>query len=426
VAVLLFGIDRFRAVNESLGHQAGDLLLDHVARRLQAVAPAASTVARLGSDQFAVLLPDADPADATRAGLGIAELLKTTVLLNGQEAPVSASFGVVGYPSHGDNPATLLRRSELALSAAKHAPGGFAVYTADQDEEAAERLALASSLRSAIKNDELTLCFQPKVNCATGAVAGVEALARWVHPRLGEISPLRFVALAEETGLIGHLTRWALNAALRQMREWLDAGLRVPIAVNLSALDAQDPSLPGAVADLLELWQVPAAWLEVEITESALFGQPGVARDVLLRLEAMGVQAALDDFGTGYSSLGYLKQFPVRELKIDRSFIADMARAARDRAIVGSTIALGHSLDLVVVAEGVEDRATLELLRELGCDLVQGFEVARPMPAADLIEWIADRQAGSPSTMSLLIRSATTSVPSGRIDGAVQTAWTAS
>jgi EAL domain-containing protein (putative c-di-GMP-specific phosphodiesterase class I) len=176
---------------------------------------------------------------------------------------------------------------------------------------------------------------------------------------------------------------------------------------------------------LLERWHVPAALLEVEITESALFGQPAVARDVLLRLEAMGVQAALDDFGTGYSSLGYLKQFPVRELKIDRSFIADMAVTARDRTIVGSTIALGHSLDLVVVAEGVEDGATLELLRDLGCDLVQGYEVARPMPAADLMQWIGDRQAGSPSTMSLLMRSATTSVPSGRIDGAVQTASTA-
>jgi predicted signal transduction protein with EAL and GGDEF domain len=392
---------------------------------LQAVAPLTSSVARLGSDQFAVLLPDANSADATRTGLGIAELLKTTVLLNGQEAPVSASFGVVAYPSHGDNPPTLLRRSELALSAAKHAPGGFAVYTADQDEEAAERLALASSLRNAIEHDELTLWFQPKVDCATGALAGVEALARWEHPRLGEISPLRFVALAEETGLIGSLTRWALNASLRQTRLWLDQDLRMPVAVNLSALDAQDASLPGAVADLLERWQVPAALLEVEITESALFGQPAVARDVLLRLEAMGVQAALDDFGTGYSSLGYLKQFPVRELKIDRSFIADMAVTARDRTIVGSTIALGHSLDLVVVAEGVEDGATLELLRDLGCDLVQGYEVARPMPAADLMQWIGDRQAGSPSTMSLLMRSATTSVPSGRIDGAVQTASTA-
>ncbi len=426
VAVLLFGIDRFRAVNESLGHEAGDLLLDHVARRLQAVAPPASSIARLGSDQFAVLLPAADTVEATLVGLKIAELLTSTVLLNGQQAPVSASVGVVAYPSHGDTPATLLRRSELALSAAKHSPAGLAVYTADQEEEAAERLALASSLRSAIEHDELTLCFQPKVDCATGALAGVEALARWQHPRLGEISPLRFVALAEETGLIGLLTRWALSAALRQSRLWLDAGVRVPIAVNLSALDVQDPSLPLAVADMLARWQVPAALLEVEITESALFGQQEIAQDVLLRLESMGVLAALDDFGTGYSSLGYLKQFCVRELKIDRSFIADMARTARDRTIVGSTIALGHSLDLVVVAEGVEDPDTLELLRQLGCDLVQGYEVARPMLAADLIQWIADRQPGSPSTSSLLMRSATTSVPLGRIDGAVQTATTAS
>jgi EAL domain-containing protein (putative c-di-GMP-specific phosphodiesterase class I) len=191
-------------------------------------------------------------------------------------------------------------------------------------------------------------------------------------------------------------------------------------------VDAQDPSLPATVADLLEHWQVPAALLEVEITENSLLGQPDVARDVLLRLEAMGVLASLDDFGTGYSSLAYLKQFPVRELKIDRSFVADMALLSRDRTIVTSTIALGHSLGLVVVAEGVEDLGTLHLLRELGCDLIQGYHVARPMPAADLVRWIADRQAGSPSTSTLLIRSATTSVPSGRIDGAVQTATTAS
>jgi predicted signal transduction protein with EAL and GGDEF domain len=379
-------------------------------------------VARIGSDQFALLLPGRDTAEAARAGLEIAELLKTTVLLNGQEAPVSTSIGIVVYPNHGQDPATLLRRSELALSAAKHSRTGCAVYTTDQDEQAAERLALASSLRRAIDDDELTLYFQPKVGCESGALAGVEALARWMHPRLGEVPPLRFVALAEETGLIGSLTRWALDAALRQSRLWLDAGLRLPIAVNLSALDAQDPSLPATVSDLLQRWRVPASLLEVEITESALLGQPDIARDVLLRLEAMGVLAALDDFGTGYSSLGYLKQFPVRELKIDRSFIADMAVASRDRTIVHSTIALGHSLGLVVVAEGVEDLPTLQLLRELGCDLIQGYQVARPMPADQLVQWIAERQVGSPSTSTLPDRSATASVPSGRIDGAAQTA----
>jgi diguanylate cyclase (GGDEF)-like protein len=397
-AVLLFGIDRFRHVNESQGHQAGDLVLDHVARRLQAYAPPTGSIAHLGGDQFAVLLPGSDTAEASRIGLAIVELLNTPVLLNGQETPVSTSLGIVVYPNHGDDPATLLRRSELALSAAKHSPAGYAVYTTDQDDQAAERLALASALRRAIDDDELTLCFQPKVDCESGALVGVEALARWMHPRLGEVPPQRFVALAEQTGLIGALTRWALNAALCQSRLWLDAGLALPIAVNLSALDAQDPSLPAAVADLLERWSVPAALLEVEITESALLGLPEVARDVLLRLESMGVLASLDDFGTGYSSLAYLKQFPVRELKIDRSFIADMAHETRDRTIVRSTIALGHSLGLQVVAEGVEDLNTFELLRELGCDLIQGYQVARPMPATELVQWIATRSNGAVRT----------------------------
>jgi diguanylate cyclase (GGDEF)-like protein len=424
-ALLLFGVDRLRPINESLGHRAGDLVLDHIARRLESVTPPTSTIARLEGDQFAVLLPGSDATEASHAGLSIARLLKTTMLLNGQEASVSASLGIVAYPSHGEDPETLLRRSEVALSAAKDSPQRFAVYTPDQDQHAADGLALTSSLRRAIDADELTLCFQPKVDCQTGALVGVEALARWRHPLFGEIPPLRFVALAEETGLIGALTRWALNAALRQSRQWLDAGLRIPIAVNLSALDVQDPGLPAAVSELLARWTVPAALLEVEITESALLGQPDVARDVLLRLQSMGVPAALDDFGTGYSSLAYLKQFPVRELKIDRSFIADVALAERDRTIVGSTIALGHSLGLVVVAEGVEDRATHTVLRELGCDLIQGFQVGQPMHPRDLELWIAGRSADhpdSPSTSTVLARSTTASVPSGRIDGAVQTA----
>jgi EAL domain-containing protein (putative c-di-GMP-specific phosphodiesterase class I) len=270
------------------------------------------------------------------------------------------------------------------MYAAKQARGGCAVYAPEQDQQAYERLTVLSALRGAAERDEFALEYQPKVDCRSRRVLGVEALLRWHHPGLGDVAPDRFVPLAEETGLIGTLTRWVLDATLRQCQRWLDTGLEVNVAVNLSALDAQDAELPSVIADVLARWNVPASRLTLELTESALLADPTRALDVLGRIDALGVHISLDDFGTGYSSLGYLKRFPVRELKIDRSLVADIIHEPRDRAIVRSTVELGHNLGLVVVAEGVEESATLDLLQMLGCDQAQGFHIGPPMSAAEV------------------------------------------
>jgi EAL domain-containing protein (putative c-di-GMP-specific phosphodiesterase class I) len=266
-------------------------------------------------------------------------------------------------------------------------PGGWAVYSDDHDRQLAERRAILGGLPRAIAADELVLYVQPKVALRSGRLAGVEALLRWEHPQLGLLGPDRFIALAEESGQIGAVTRWAIGAALRHCRGWLEAGLEAPIAVNLSALDTQDQHLPSMVAELLAQFQVPARLLSLEITEGALMRDPEVARQVLERLTALGLKIAVDDFGTGYSSLAYLRRFPVHELKIDRSLVSEIVHEPRDRAIVQSTIELGHTLDMTVVAEGVEDAATQDLLASLGCDLVQGYHTGRPLPATDLLAW---------------------------------------
>jgi diguanylate cyclase (GGDEF)-like protein len=389
-ALLLVDLDRFKEINETLGHQAGDALLCEVGRRLTGVLPAHGMVARHGADAFVLLLSGSDAAAAVHVAAQVTEVLTPPILLDEQEVLVGASIGVAAYPEHGLDPDTLLRRAELAMYAAKHTRGSHAIYSADQDRQSSERLALVGTLRKAIEGDQLVLYYQPKIDCRSGQLVGVEALARWQHPQLGLVQPDRFIGLAEETGLIAQLTRWALSEALRQARAWLDVGLEIPIAVNLSAFDVQEAQMPTVIADLLGRWNVPARLLTVEITEGALLADPALALDVLQQLERLGVVAALDDFGSGYSSLGYLKQFPVHELKIDRSLVSDIAHQPRDQTIVRSTVELGHSLGLIVVAEGVEDAPTLAMLKTLGCDLAQGYFIARPMPAASLMEWVHD------------------------------------
>jgi EAL domain-containing protein (putative c-di-GMP-specific phosphodiesterase class I) len=291
---------------------------------------------------------------------------------------------MVSYPEHGDDPSTLLRHAELAMYAAKGTHGGCTAYSADQDEQARERLALIGALRGALERDEMVLYYQPKIDCRSRQVVGVEGLMRWRHPRLGLVGPDRFIPLAEESGLIRELTRWALDAALSQYRAWLDNGLDLPLSVNLSALDAQDVDLPEAVANRLAAWRVPPTSLTLELTEGALLAEPSRAFDVIQRLTGLGVHVSLDDFGTGYSSLGYLKRFRVHELKIDRLLVGDIVHEPRDRAIVRATVQLGHNLGMIVVAEGVEDAATLDLVQALGCDQAQGYYVGRPMSAADI------------------------------------------
>ena len=387
-AVLVLDLDHFKDVNDTLGHQLGDVLLKAVACRLRAAAPASGTVARLGGDEFGVVLGASDAAAASAVAARFGRALSAPFTLSDQQLSITCSIGIAVYPEHGDSSPTLLRRAELAMYAAKQDRAGHAVYTSDLDIRSASRLELMNALPRAIESGELMLYCQPKVDCHTREVVGVEALVRWQHPQRGLLLPDEFVRLAEEMGLIGQLTHWVLGAAVRQARAWLDGGLHMPVAINLSGRDFEDPDLPQRVVELLTQWRVPAQLVSLEITESAVVADPARALDVLRRLDNVGVRASLDDFGTGYSSLSAIRQLALHELKIDRSFVRDMAVSARDRAIVESTIELGHSLGLSVVAEGVEDEATFALLGGLGCDLAQGYLFARPMPAADLAPWM--------------------------------------
>jgi diguanylate cyclase (GGDEF)-like protein/PAS domain S-box-containing protein len=390
-ALLVIDLDRFKDVNDTLGHLAGDQLLQEVAWRLRQALRASDTVARLGGDEFAVVLPDADVAAATLSAEKVVEALGASLVLEGHEVAVGASVGIAVYPENGADADTLLRRADIAMYVAKQTRGGYVLYASDQDQSSTERLTLVGALRHAIADDELILYYQPKVDCRSGDVAGVEALVRWQHPQQGLIPPDRFIPLAEQTGLIRQLTRWVLNSAVRQTRAWHDEGLMLSVAVNLSAHDLQDAELPTRVSELLTRWNIDAEWLKLELTESALMADPTQALQVLTELCELGVRIAIDDFGTGYSSLGYLKRLPAHELKIDRTFVADMAAQERDHAIVRSTIDLGHNLGLEAVAEGVEDQRTLDLLSGMGCDLAQGFFLSRPLPAERVAEWCRQR-----------------------------------
>jgi diguanylate cyclase (GGDEF)-like protein len=385
VALLVIDLDRFKEVNDTFGHQYGDILLQQIGVRLRDAVGPASTIARLGGDEFAVLLTNADIAHAQTVAQRLLTVLEDGFTIAEYAVDVGGSIGIALSPEHGADADVLLRRADVAMYLAKGASRGYAVYSFEQDQHSPERLALMSELRKAIENDELTLAYQPKVSLKSSRCVGVEALARWHHPQHGNIPPDRFIALAEQTGIMKSLSYWVLNTALKQAHEWQTAGLEVPIAVNLSMRDLHDPDLAETIAGLLNRWRVRPSNLQVEITENGLMADPARALQTLTGLRTLGLRIAIDDFGTGYSSLAYLKRLPVHELKIDRSFIRDLCADAVDRAIVRSTIGLGHDLGLSIVAEGVEDAASWELLNELGCDIGQGYYISRPIPAAELV-----------------------------------------
>jgi diguanylate cyclase (GGDEF)-like protein len=386
LALLLIDLDRFKEINDTFGHQYGDLLLQQIEPRLRTVLAGGDVVARLGGDEFAVLLTDADAAHAERVARQLLLALDEPFSVAGYTLDIGGSIGISVCPEHASDPDLLLRRADIAMYVAKRSSRGLAVYSPEHDQHSPDRIALVGELRRAIDNDELVLLYQPKVSLQTGRTIGVEALVRWHHPRRGLVAPDQFVPLAEQTGLIRALSRWVLDTALRQARAWRKAGLDVPIAVNLSMRDLHDPELPDIVAMLLAAWQVPSSSLMVEITENGLMADPARALTTVAALRAMGIRIAIDDFGTGYSSLAYLKRLPVDELKIDRSFVRELAANRDDLAIVRSTIGLGHDLRLKIVAEGVEDVETLALLRSLGCDIGQGYHIGRPVTADALFE----------------------------------------
>jgi len=388
-ALMVMDLDRFKDINDTLGHTSGDLLLQQVGSRIQTVTRENDTVARLGGDEFAVLLPGIDAGQAVRYARNILNVLERPFVIENMYLDIESSIGISLYPDHGEEADTLIRRADVAMYHAKQRNSGCFIYEPESDPYSLRRLALMGELRHALENDGLTLYYQPKVNLDSGRVTGVEALLRWTHPQHGFIGPDEFIPLAERSGLIRPLTLWVLNAALRQCHLWRQMGLDLNVAVNLSARNLAESRLPDQVAGLLEAWDLPASRLMVEITESAFMDDPLHARKILMRLEEIGVRASIDDFGTGYSSLATLGQLPVAEIKIDRSFVTDMLSNSKHAVIVRSTIDLGHNLGRSVTAEGVEDEATLEKLRELGCDKAQGYYMSRPLPASELVEWMA-------------------------------------
>jgi len=394
LAVGVVDLDRFKEINDTLGHHVGDRLLLTLAERLRRVAEQQSlVVARLGGDEFAVLLPVRGVAEAREVTAAIRRALCAPAEIDDLRVDAEASLGLALYPEHGGDAATLLRKAEIAMYFAKERRLGTAFYESGQDRHSVARLGLVSDLRRAIERNELSLAFQPKVELASPHEVEAEVLVRWRHPRLGEVSPGEFVPLAEQTGVIRELTAWVLEHALAQAAAWRQEGLTLRLAVNLSALDLHDPALPQRLAALLAASGVAGDRLVLEITESSVMAEPETARRLLDELTAMGITISIDDFGTGYSSLAQLKRLPVQELKIDRSFVAEMNRSPDGLQIVRSTVELGHNLGLRVVAEGVESAAAFAALRDMGCDLAQGFYISPPLDARAFADWMRRRSA---------------------------------
>ncbi|WP_371576743.1 putative bifunctional diguanylate cyclase/phosphodiesterase [Streptomyces sp. NBC_01314] len=390
-ALLLIDLDRFRAVNDTLGHLAGDRLLLQIADRLRVALPRGAEAARLGGDEFAVLLPVADSTtSASRVARNLVAALGSPLDLDGLTLVLEASAGLAVFPDHALDAEGLLRRADVAMYQAKRDRTGVEVYESKRDSNTPDRLGLLGDLRRALDAQEVELHYQPKVRF-DGQVAGLEALVRWVHPERGKVPPDEFIAIAESSGLMPHLTEYVLDTALAQVARWRAQGLHVPVAVNVSPRDVHTPGFAGAVAARLARHGVPAGSLQLEITEHVLLEDPQRAADTLAGLTGHGVKMSLDDFGTGYSSLVHLRRLPVSELKIDRSFVARLAIDNEDAEIVRCTVDLAHSLGLLVVAEGVEDDETWERLRDLGCDAVQGWLVAAAMPAEEATAWLRAR-----------------------------------
>jgi diguanylate cyclase (GGDEF)-like protein len=391
LAVLLMDLDHFKYVNDTLGHRIGDLLLKEVAGRLQAVLRRATdTVARLGGDEFAILLAGASISDAQRLGQAILRALEAPMTLEEQVVDIAASIGIATCPDHGNESSKLLRCADVAMYEAKRTNAGIAIWDDNYDQHSLERLSLLSDLRKAVDNNELVLVYQPKISLRPDSELYVEALVRWQHPSRGLVPPSEFIPFAEQTGYIRVITQWVIGRAVAQCAAWRRQGLPTNIAINISARDLIDAQLPDRFEALLERENCAASWISLEITESAILDDPGHAIRNLERIAALGCRIAIDDYGTGYSSLSYLRRLPLHELKIDRSFVTALAHDANDAIIVRSTIELAHNMGLVVVAEGVEDEATFDALRALGCDTMQGYWISRPLGTAEAEQWLRE------------------------------------
>ena len=394
-AVVIMDLDRFKEVNDSMGHHAGDALLVEVARRVEGALRTSDMVARLGGDEFGLLLGTPTGAEGLETVLDLVrDAIEAPIMFHDVPLAISASMGVAAFPQHGRDVETLLRHADVAMYAAKRSDLPFAVYDEAENRSDPSRLKLIAELRRGLRRRELVLHYQPMARLASGLVDSVEALVRWNHPERGLVFPDAFIPLAQETGLIRPLTRYVLEEAVRQCREWRDGGLELAVSVNLSARNLLDVEFPDQVERLLADAGLPPALLELEITETTMLSDGARTKTALDRLSALGIRISIDDFGTGYSSLAYLRRLPISEIKIDRSFVMNMEGCEDDAVIVRSTIDLGRNLGLSVVAEGVENEHVWTELRRLGCTSAQGYYLTRPVPADELRAWLTARERG--------------------------------
>jgi diguanylate cyclase (GGDEF)-like protein len=391
---MMIDLDRFKEVNDTLGHMSGDRLLKEIARRLRAVARGSDTVARLGGDEFGILAPGITNADgALRLAEKLGLTLTRQMTIGDLELEVEASVGIALFPKHGIDAETLVRHADVAVGMSKEAHHP-AVYAPEHDHHTTAQLNRVADLRRAVERSELVVHYQVQVDAVTRKPRGMEALLRWQHPESGLLGPDDFIPLAERTGVIRQLTMYVLDAAIHQCSIWRQQKLDLSVAVNITGRDLLDLGFPDQVAALLAKWNVEPAALELEITENTILGNATLARGVLDRLSALGVRLAIDDFGKGQSSLEHLSRLPIDLLKIDRSFVMNMAHDT-NAVIVRSTIDLAHNLGLEVVAEGVETEEAARHLAELGCDTLQGYLISRPVPAARLREVVSTPKKAS-------------------------------
>ncbi|MFZ1993527.1 MAG: EAL domain-containing protein [Solirubrobacteraceae bacterium] len=389
-SVLLMDLDRFKEVNDTLGHRYGDLLLIQVAQRFKQVIGHRGQIARLGGDEFAVIHPSGDRQEAVALAHRIADSLRDPFELEEMVVDVQASVGIALFPEHGHGVETLLQKADVAMYRAKETRSDVALYDERHDHHSPAKLALTAELRTAVASEEIVLWYQPELDLRSREVMAVEALVRWDHPRLGVLPPSSFVRMAEATNLIKPLTQRVMEVALLQVADWHAIGLEISVAVNISAQVLVDQSFTQQVVAALRRTSVPPRCLKLEVTETALMSDPVTARTVLRELEALGCEISIDDFGTGYSSLAYLADLPVAEVKIDRSFVSRMSAGSSEKVIVNSTIDLAHHLGLRAVAEGVEDWSMLPELEALGCDAAQGYAISHPLAGPDATRWLLD------------------------------------
>jgi len=389
-ALLMLDLDRFKEINDTLGHHIGDQILSEVGVRLSGSLRIVDTVARLGGDEFAILLPNTGDVEAEQIAVKVIKEMEDTFHIGELQLFVGVSIGIAAYPEHGEDVKSLMQHADVAMYTAKHNQQGHAFYDPSEDKHSIGRLSLTNDLRHALEHRQLHLHYQPKLDINNGQTIGMEALLRWEHPDYGAISPEHIINLAEQTGLITPLTYWVLEEAIRYCSELMEQNIKLYIAVNLSVHILKDEQLVKNIRDILQQYKLPSSNLTLEITESAMMINPAHAINILTTLNSMGIQLSIDDFGTGFSSLSYLKKLPVHELKIDKSFVMHMMQDNNDEMIVHSTINLAHNLNLHVVAEGVEDALALQRLKQMGCDTAQGYYISHPLDKSDMKVWLEE------------------------------------